>query len=154
MPGNICFGCGQDNHQGLQIKSSWQDNIALCNWTPEKKYSGWPGLLNGGVIATLIDCHCMCTAMAAAYKAEGRALSSEPQYRYATGTLSIKYEKPTTLEPLELKAEVVEMKGRKATLLCSVHQNNKRTAIAEVIALRVYDSSNVDESSAFGSEKS
>lgn len=142
MPGNVCFGCGNENHQGLQIKSYWEGDIAVCEWESEEKYHGWPNLMNGGIIATLIDCHCMGTAAAFAYKNEGRALDSLPEYRYATGTLSVKYLKPTSnLHKVRLEARVVEEKGRKTTLKCDVLSQGIKTAESDVVAIRVFDSS-------------
>ena len=142
MPENICFGCGSKNKDGLQIKSFWENEESICQWRSEKQYQGWPGLLNGGVLATLVDCHCMGTAMADAYRREGRSLDSEPVYRYATGTLTVKYLKPTHNDQvLELRAQVIEVKGRKTVLKCNVTANGELTATADVIAIRVYDSS-------------
>jgi acyl-coenzyme A thioesterase PaaI-like protein len=150
MPGNVCFGCGNDNHEGLQIKSYWEGDEAVCDWASAEKYNGWKGLLNGGIIGTLIDCHCMGTAMAAACRAEGRALGSEPEYRYATGTMTVKYLRPTPNDrPLQLRARVLEIKGRKTTLACDLLCEGEKTATAEVIALRVYDSSQAPHDAAF-----
>lgn len=142
MDGNVCFGCGQDNPEGLQIHSFWDGDTAICRWMPEKKYWGWVNILNGGIIATLIDCHCMGTAMAEAYRAEERSLDSEPIYRYATGTLNIRYLKPTPGDQeVEIRASVIEVKNRKTTLTAEVWCGDVCTATAEVIALRVVDSS-------------
>lgn len=150
MPENICFGCGVHNHDGLQIKSFWEGEDSVCHWSSEEKYQGWPNLLNGGILATLVDCHCMGTAMADAYKREDRSLDSEPIYRYATGTLTVKYLKPTpNNKPLELRAKVTEVKGRKTTLECKVLAEGEVTATADVIAIRVYDSSQQSENNPF-----
>jgi len=150
MPGNICFGCGQNNHQGLKIKSYWEGEEAVCIWQSEEKYQGWKGLLNGGVMATLIDCHSMCTAMAATYKSENRALDSLPEYRYATGTMTIKYLQPTSnIKPVELRATVQEIKGRKVIIHCNMYSEGKLTAKAEVIAIRVFDSSQENKNKLF-----
>jgi len=141
MPENVCFGCGH-NHDGLKIKSYWQGEESICEWQSQEKYHGWRNLMNGGIMATLIDCHCMCTAMADAYRKEDRALDSTPEYRYATGTLSIKYLKPTPNTKVELRARVIEVKGRKTTLKCDLYsENGEKTAEADVIAIRVFDSS-------------
>ena len=138
---NVCFGCG-NNHDGLQIKSYWEGADSVCNWESKKKYHGWSNLMNGGIIATLIDCHCMCTAMADAYRREGRSLHSEPEYRYATGTIKVRYLKPTPNSKVELKARVIEVKGKKTVLKCDVYsENGERTVEAEVIAIKVFDSS-------------
>ncbi len=150
MPGNVCFGCGVDNSEGLQIKSSWDGDESVCVWHSKPHLHGWASLLNGGVMATLVDCHCMCTAMAHAYRLENRTMDSDPHYKYATGTLSIKYLKPTSNEdPVVLKAKVTEVKSRKTTLECSIYSNDELTATAEVIAIRVFDSSKRDPDSKF-----
>lgn len=150
MPGNVCFGCGSDNPEGLQIKSYWEGEESVCIWHSQEKYKGWPSLMNGGIMATLVDCHCMGTAMAHAYQMEERAIDSKPIYRYATGSLSIRYIKPTSNDtPIELRAEIVEVKGRKTTVNCKIYSNNELTATAEVIAIRVFDSSQEQEGNKF-----
>lgn len=142
MPGNICFGCGAENPEGLQIKSYWDGEEAVCVWESEEKYQGWKSLMNGGILATLIDCHCMGAAMAAAYRAENRSMDSQPEYRYATGTIKVKYLKPTPNDsPITLRTKVLEIKGRKVVMSCESYVNGIKTAEAEVIAIRVFDNS-------------
>ncbi|TAF64274.1 MAG: PaaI family thioesterase [Cytophagales bacterium] len=143
MEGNICFGCGKDNAEGLQIKSFWEDNFCLCHWNGHQpRYQGWKGLMNGGILATLIDCHTMGTAMSYAYRQEGRTYDSEPTYMYATGTMSIKYLKPTPIDKIiTLKAEVLEANEKKTTIVCEAWVEGIKTAEAQVIAIRVVDSS-------------
>ena len=150
MPGNICFGCGRENHEGLRISSRWLEGedkqIAVCEFMANKRHQGWPGILNGGIIATVMDCHSMGTAMAEAYRSEGRSLDSEPIYRYATGTLNIKYLAPTPSDkPVIFKAWVMEQKGRKTTLICECWSGDTKTAIADVVAIRVVDTSKDDK---------
>jgi len=121
MQGNACFGCGNDNHQGLQIKSYWEGEEAVCIWHSEEKYNGWKNILNGGILATIIDCHCMNTAMAAACKVENRELGTAPFYGYATGKLSVSYFKPTPNDKaIELRTKITEIKGKKVVLYCEV----------------------------------
>ena len=150
MSENVCFGCGMHNSEGLQIKSRWEGELSVCDWVPLEKYHGWSNLLNGGIMATLIDCHSMCTAMADACKREGRPLDSFPEYRYATGTLNIKYLKPTsTLHPIRLEAKVVEAKGKKTRLTCDLISQNEITATAEVVAILVFDESKKEPQNPF-----
>lgn len=152
MPGNVCFGCGNDNHEGLQIKSYWDGEVSICKWNSQEKYHGWANLMNGGIIATLIDCHCMGTAMAHAYRLQDRPLDSLPEYRYATGTLSVKYLAPTSNNhEAELRATIIEVKGRKTLLHCELISQGVKTADAEVVAIRVFDSSTENASNAFKS---
>lgn len=149
-PDNVCFGCGVHNPEGLHIKSFWDGDVAVCRWLSKEKYHGWPNLLNGGILATIIDCHCMGSAMAYAYRMEGRTLSSFPEYRYATGTLNVRFLQPTPNDqPIELRAKVVEVKGRKTVFTCDVLVGGTKTAEADVTAIRVYDSSQPHAGNAF-----
>ncbi len=142
MHENVCFGCGIHNPDGLQIKSFWEGDESVCIFNSEEKYHGWSNLMNGGIIATVIDCHCMGTAMAEAYKREDRELDSLPEYRYATGTLNVKYLKPTSNNhPLELRTKIIEVKNRKTVMHCDAYSKGEKVAEAEVIAIRVFDSS-------------
>lgn len=149
MPGNVCFGCGRENHQGLRISSYWDGDEGVCRWEPEPKYEGWRGLVNGGIIATLVDCHCMGTSMAHAVHREDRSLDSSPYYRFATGQLTIRYLKPTPADkPLEVRAKVTDVKDeRKYTLAVDVFSGGRegeKVATAEVISFLVFSSENPD----------
>lgn len=142
LPGDVCFGCGESNLQGLRIKSYWQDGESVCVWQPSLHHQGWPGVLCGGIIATLIDCHCVGTAIATALRMEGRALGSWPHYRFATGSLSVRYLLPTPVDhPIVLVAGVTEIhKQRKFMLRCDVSADGVKTAEGDVIAVLVYRS--------------
>ncbi len=92
----------------------------------------------------------MGTAMAYAYKVEKRELNSQPEYRYATGTLTVKYLKPTSNNHLvELSTTVIEMKGRKTIMHCEVYSQGVKTAEAEVIAIRVFDGNQANTQNPF-----
>jgi acyl-coenzyme A thioesterase PaaI-like protein len=148
MPVNSCFGCGGANTHGLRIRSYWDGDIAKCIWQPQPQHQGWHGLTCGGVIATVVDCHCIATSMATAIRNEGRSLDSEPRYLFATGSLNIRYLKPSPMAyPLELHAKVSAVKDqRKYTMQCDVHVNGEKTADAQAITLLVYRSDRPEES--------
>ncbi|MEY2499201.1 MAG: hypothetical protein QOD12_2757, partial [Verrucomicrobiota bacterium] len=61
-PENACFGCGPANPDGLHIRSFVRGDEVVAEWTPEKRYEAFPGVLNGGIIGALLDCHCNWTA--------------------------------------------------------------------------------------------
>ena len=61
-PNNACWGCGPANPEGLRIRSFPRENEVMAEWKPEKRYEAFPGVLNGGIIGTLLDCHCNWTA--------------------------------------------------------------------------------------------
>lgn len=56
-PGNACFGCGPSNPDGLRIKSFVEGKTVVVEWTPEKRHEAFDGVLSGGIIGTLMDCH-------------------------------------------------------------------------------------------------
>ena len=147
MPGDHCFGCGPNNDHGLQIKSYWDGDIAKCIWQPQPYHEGWSQLTCGGVIATIVDCHCIATAMATAYRNENRALDSEPRYLFATGSINIRYLKPASVtRPITLHARVTNIKyDKKYTLSCDVFVNDELVSDAQVIALLVYRSDRPEE---------
>jgi acyl-coenzyme A thioesterase PaaI-like protein len=97
-----------------------------------------PGFVYGGLIASVIDCHGTGTAAAAAYRAEGRDMDSEPPLRFLTGTLSVKYLKPTPLGvPLELRGQIKEVKGRKVVVTVTLSAKGEICATGEVVAIQV-----------------
>lgn len=136
---NYCWGCGTLNPHGLQLKSYWSDDEAICTWQPESYHmAGARHILNGGVIAVLMDCHCVCTAAAAAYRAEGRAMDSEPSLFYATASLQVTYLRPTPISaPVALRAQITKTTDRKTLLTCSLFSGEEECARGEVVAVRV-----------------
>jgi acyl-coenzyme A thioesterase PaaI-like protein len=50
-----CFGCGQDNPIGLQLKFQRDAHGTRCEFTGSEKYQGWPGYLHGGIVGCLLD---------------------------------------------------------------------------------------------------
>ena len=105
-----CWGCGRNNEHGLQIKSYWEGEEAICIWQPEKYHVAGGGIVCGGIIATIIDCHCLNTAIAAVYRKEERKIGTKPFIPYVTGTITIKLILPTPIdEPVVLRAKIKEM---------------------------------------------
>ncbi len=50
-----CFGCGQNNPMGLKLRFTKDGGTLRTEYTPNKMHQGWPGLLHGGIVATLLD---------------------------------------------------------------------------------------------------
>ncbi len=133
-----CYGCGRLNQAGLQIKSYWNGEETICHFTPRSEHTAIPGYTYGGLIASLIDCHGTGTAAAAAYQAEKRSMETQPPLRFLTGSLNVKYLKPTPLgPPLELRGQIREVKGRKVVVDVTVTVNDVITATGEVVAIQV-----------------
>ncbi|MFN2168459.1 MAG: PaaI family thioesterase, partial [Anaerolineae bacterium] len=129
---------GRLNEHGLQIKSYWDGEEAVCTFVPKPYHTAVPGFVYGGLIASLIDCHSTGTAAAAAYRARGRALDSEPPLRFVTGSLHVDYLRPTPIEgPLELRAQVKEIKGRKVVVITTLSVHGEVCARGEVVAVEI-----------------
>jgi acyl-coenzyme A thioesterase PaaI-like protein len=138
-PDNVsyCYGCGRLNEHGLQIKSFWDGDETVCTYTPRDYHIAIPGYVYGGMIASLIDCHCTGTAAAAAYKAEGRSMDTQPPFRFVTASLKVDYLKPTPLGvPLEVRARVKEIKGRKVVLEAWLSARGEVCARGEVVTIQ------------------
>jgi len=133
-----CYGCGRLNPEGLQIKSYWEGDEAVCSYRPRDCHTAIPGYVYGGLIASLIDCHSTGTAAAAACRAEGRALGTNPPLRFLTASLHVNYLKPTPLGvPLELRAHIKEVKGRKVVVRTTLAARGEVCATGEVVAVQV-----------------
>lgn len=132
-----CFGCGSLNGQGLQIKSFWSGEDVVCAWRPQPHHIGYPGILYGGMIACVVDCHCLWTATAYAHRAAGVELDGTWRFPYVTGALTVNYRKPAPIDgAIELRARVAEFGERKALVKCSVTAKGLLCAEAEVVAVR------------------
>ena len=136
---NRCYGCGPENPEGLQIKSYWDGDEAVCIYQPRRAFLAGPRhVLNGGVIATLIDCHCVCTALAALYKAEGRPIGSDPIIWCVTASMQIDYLRPTPIAaPVTLRARVESIEGKRTVVACDLSSGGIETARGRVVAVRV-----------------
>ncbi len=138
--GGVCFGCGPSNPHGIQIKSYWaDDNIhVVATVTPRDCFTGWPGLVYGGFLAMLTDCHSNWTVMAYHYRAENREPGTLPKVDCVTGNLNIKYLKPTPMGvPLQLSARVEGEVGRKTRVICEIRANDELTVVGDSIFVRV-----------------
>lgn len=136
---NHCFGCGPGNERGLRLKSYWSGTgPSTARFTPQPHHcAAPPHFVNGGIIATLLDCHSICTAIAAAHFEAGLALGSEPALHYATGAMTLTYARPTPLVELSLIAWPVRADERSYTVSAELHAAGKVCVTAEVAAVRV-----------------
>jgi len=133
-----CYGCGSQNESGLQIKSFWDGDETVCRFDPKPYHIAVPGFVYGGLLASLIDCHGTGSAALAGYRAESREPGTEPHLRYVTASLQIDYLKPTPLGVLlELRGNILEVKGRKVITEVSVFAGGELTVIGKVIAVQM-----------------
>ncbi len=130
----VCYGCGAKNAQGLQLKSRTRGDRVIAQYQPSPEQLGVPGVVYGGLIASLIDCHGIATG--AAHFTPGEE-GTPP--RCVTASLHVEYRKPTPMDgrAIELSAQVVEASERKAVVDVEVSVGGEVTAEGRVIAVRL-----------------
>jgi acyl-coenzyme A thioesterase PaaI-like protein len=111
-PNSICFGCGPKNSKGLRIKSiPLGDGSVIAEFQPEPHHEAFPGMVNGGILGSLLDCHSNWTAAFSLMKASG---ASAPPCT-VTAEFHVKLRAPTpSSRPIRLRARASELKGDRA----------------------------------------
>jgi acyl-coenzyme A thioesterase PaaI-like protein len=133
-----CYGCGRLNQHGLHVKSAWEGDEVVARFKPAPHHMAVPGFVYGGLLASLVDCHAMATAAAAAEREAGRAIGEREAPRFVTASLSVDYLNPTPLGPeLEIRAQVRQLKGRTAIVEVKVWAQGTMTVKGEVVAVRI-----------------
>jgi acyl-coenzyme A thioesterase PaaI-like protein len=133
-PGNACFGCGPSNEKGLRIKSRVEGDEVVCDWVPEAHHEAFPGMLNGGIVGALLDCHCNWTAAWHLMRERGE----ETPPCTVTAEYHIKLRRPTpSKEPLRLVARVVESSGDRAVVEGELHSGGKVTGTCRGVFVAV-----------------
>lgn len=124
-PASICFGCGPANPQGLHVQSHVRDDEVVATWHPAAHHQAFPGVLNGGIIGSLLDCHCNWTA--AWHLMQQGGLEKPPCC--VTADYAIKMMRPTPSDgPLELVARVVASSADRATVEATLSAAGKPRA--------------------------
>ena len=121
----VCFGCGPANPNGLHIKSRPMGDRLVADWLPEPQHMAFAGFTNGGIIATLLDCHGNMTAAYSLMKARG--LEVPPGT--VTAELAIKFLRPSPLkQELHLSAWCTGIEGSKVHVEGSLAVDGVKTA--------------------------
>lgn len=112
-PASRCYGCGPANDSGLRIRSFVEGNCVVAEWRPLEQHQAFPGMLNGGIIGTLLDCHSNWTAAWHLMQINGL----EKPLCTVTAEYAIKLLRPTPLhETVNLRARVIESSTDRAVV--------------------------------------
>lgn len=134
FPDARCFGCGPANAEGLQLKSHpADDGLVVATFTPWPQHDNGVGFLNGGIIATLLDCH---SGAAVFHHADLRGVQALPgaALSFVTAGIDVRYLRPSPLDAaVELIAEVGDISGDSVT--CEVRLEYDGKVRAEATAL-------------------
>lgn len=135
-PESTCFGCGPANEQGLGIGSREGDAAGelVADWQPLPHHAAFDGILNGGIIGTLMDCHANWTA--AVHLMRERGVAGPPGC--VTAEYTIRLRRPTpTARPVRLRAWVVEAAGDRVTVDAELTSDGTVTATARGVFVAV-----------------
>lgn len=124
-PHSRCFGCGPANPDGLHLRSFVRGSEVVAEWLPAERYQAFPGMLNGGIIGALLDCHSNWTA---AWELMLAAKLERPPCT-VTADYSVKLLRPTPLDvPVELAARLLEISADRAMIEATLHSGGKPRA--------------------------
>jgi len=124
-PASTCFGCGPANARGLRIRSFAEGDAVVAEWRAEPHHEAFPGVLNGGIVGALLDCHSNWTAAHHLMRAAGA--DSVPSC--VTAEYAVKMRKPTPSDrALRLEARIVESSADRAIVEASVSADGMTTA--------------------------
>jgi len=92
-----CFACGPDNPKGLRMAFLIPEpGRAEIEWTPAGPYEGYPGILHGGIVSTVLD------------EAMSKAVTSEIKF-VMTAELKVRFRAPVESGvPLNVRGWIVK----------------------------------------------
>jgi acyl-coenzyme A thioesterase PaaI-like protein len=127
-PEGRCFGCGPANAKGLRIRSlpsPADPDEVLADWTPSPYHEAFDGVLNGGIIGTLLDCHSNWTATWHLMRRRG----ADRPPTTVTLDYAVRMRRPTpSTGSVHLTARVVESAEDRATVEATLTASNEVTA--------------------------
>ncbi len=133
-PNSICFGCGPANKSGLRIQSHRIENGLIMEFEPSDFHQAFPGMINGGIIGTILDCHGNWTAAIALMDSN----DSEIPPCTVTASYSVKLRRPTpTGVKLVVTSQIVEIDQNKVSVELMLEANGKICATGEGIFVSV-----------------
>ena len=133
-PDGICFGCGPSNPKGLQIKTFVEGDTYIVKFHPKEEHQAFKGVINGGIIGAVFDCHCNWAAAHAIY--QKNPVKDFPST--VTAEYKVKLKKPTPFNTeLLFKAKVVNIDGSKATVEAELLAGEKVTALCTGVFIAV-----------------
>jgi acyl-coenzyme A thioesterase PaaI-like protein len=138
----MCFICGLENPVGLHLRIyQTEPGVIETTYTAPAHFQGYPGVLHGGIVATILD------------EISGRSHMgdpSAPRFMF-TGKLEVKYRKNVpTGKPLKIIGKAGKSKGKMAEGWAGIY-DEEGMLLAEANTLLVnvpeemLDSTNLEE---------
>jgi acyl-coenzyme A thioesterase PaaI-like protein len=135
-PHNACFGCGAANTRGLRIRSFVRGDEVVAEWRAEKHHEAFEGMLSGGIIGTLLDCHSNWTAAWHLMRSTG----AEKPPCTVTAEFAVKLLRTCpTARPVALSAKVVESTKDRAVVEATLTADGKVRATCRGVFVSVQE---------------
>lgn len=95
-----CFACGAANEHGLHLRIEPTEDGCRTVFTPLRRHEGFPEVIHGGIVATVLD-----EAIAWACRLRG--------YDAVTAELSVRYRRPVRVNvPVQVEGRITREHGR------------------------------------------
>ena len=135
-PNSICFGCGPANDKGLKIDSYRTNKGLELKFVPNEEHQAFPGMINGGIIGSLMDCHGNWAAAIALMDLNG--LDEPPCTVTANYSISLRRPTPSETE-LHILAEIEDIQEDRAKVKMTLTANEKVCATGSGLFVAVKD---------------
>jgi acyl-coenzyme A thioesterase PaaI-like protein len=121
-PGGVCFGCGPANPKGLRLASRPEGDGLVATFVPGKHHEAFEGVLSGGIIGCLLDCHSNWTAAWTLMRAAGAAVPPST----VTADYHVRMARPTPATgPVVLRARAVEVRADRAVVEATLEADGR-----------------------------
>ena len=119
----MCFICGIENPVGLKLKIyETEPSVIESEYTAPEHFQGYPGVLHGGIVATILD------------EISGRSHmggAENPRFMF-TAKLEVKYRKNVPIgKPLKIVGRAGRDKGRSAEGWAGIYDAETGDLLAE-----------------------
>jgi acyl-coenzyme A thioesterase PaaI-like protein len=127
-PNITCFGCGHANPKGFQLRSYREGDFTVAEFMPRAEHDNGFGFVNGGIIATVLDCHGAAVVQSEAAEHDWRAIEPAP-LPFITAGFEVRFLRPTPLGPtLRLVASPVSVSEDEIVVSADLELDGKTRA--------------------------
>ena len=95
-PELTCFGCGHANPSGFHLRSYRDGDRTVGEFSPRTEHDNGFGFVNGGVIATVLDCHGAAAVMRVVAEQGWTGAGGAP-VPFVTASFDVKFHRPAPL---------------------------------------------------------
>lgn len=123
-----CFGCSPNNGIGLHLHFFEDGEELYAEWQPDANYMGYPGILHGGIQATLLD------------EIGGWVVYIKCETVGVTQDMTVKYLSPLRMDKgkVSLRAKLIEQTEKNAIILATIFDGSGKLCSEATLNYYVY----------------